>query len=117
MMAGCVCYKDRIVNAHNNVVHEPVIVLVAPQPDIVNMGLDESTMESYKKVVLGDSRRVPGPNDGCCWICLLEYSIKETRVRSKVFLVDVWEELQLEEAKEGPFGFQLGKRSWGNREI
>ncbi|KAK7292803.1 hypothetical protein RJT34_15657 [Clitoria ternatea] len=78
VMVGCVCYKDRIVNAHNSVVPAPATVSVAPQPDIVSMGLDESTIESYEKVVLGESRRVPGPNDGCCWICLSDYSIKET---------------------------------------
>ncbi|KAK7338056.1 hypothetical protein VNO77_18653 [Canavalia gladiata] len=51
---------------------------MSPQPTIARMGLDESTIESYQKVVLGESRRLPGPNDGCCTICLSEYKTKDT---------------------------------------
>lgn len=42
------------------------------------MGLDESTIESFEKHVLGESRRLPGvgPNDYCT-ICLSEYSSKD----------------------------------------
>ncbi|KAK8718282.1 hypothetical protein V6N13_045521 [Hibiscus sabdariffa] len=40
--------------------------------------LDESTIESYEKMVLGKSRRIPGPNDGTCPICLSEYLSKDT---------------------------------------
>ncbi|KAJ7951297.1 putative Ring finger protein [Quillaja saponaria] len=50
----------------------------SPQPAIVIMGLDESTIESYQKLVLGESRRIPGPNDGICPICLSEFEMKET---------------------------------------
>ncbi|KAM3218718.1 hypothetical protein P3L10_023249 [Capsicum annuum] len=38
---------------------------VAPQPE-VTIGLDDLTIQSYTKVVLGESRRVPGPNHGIC---------------------------------------------------
>ncbi|CAJ1961288.1 unnamed protein product [Sphenostylis stenocarpa] len=48
------------------------------EPAIDRMGLDESTIESYQKLVLGESRRVPGPNEGCCTICLSEYKSKDT---------------------------------------
>lgn len=42
-------------------------------------GLDESTIESYKKVQLGESKRLPtGSNDVVCSICLSEYATKET---------------------------------------
>lgn len=51
---------------------------ISPQPSIATMGLDDSTIESYQKLVLGESRRVPGPNDGCCTICLSEYKTKDT---------------------------------------
>jgi len=51
---------------------------MSPQPAIVRMGLDESTIESYQKLELGESRRVPGPNEGCCTICLSEYKAKDT---------------------------------------
>lgn len=49
---------------------------VAPQP-AATAGLDDSTIESYTKVVLGESRRVPGPNHMTCPICLAEYNPKE----------------------------------------
>ncbi|KAA8520741.1 hypothetical protein F0562_014987 [Nyssa sinensis] len=51
---------------------------VTLQPAIVTTGLDESIIESYKKVELGESGRLPGPNGNSCPICLSEYSPKET---------------------------------------
>ncbi|KAI5422013.1 putative RING-H2 finger protein ATL21A [Lathyrus oleraceus] len=79
LMASCVCYNDRIANITRNAASRSAPAAIAPQPEIiVTTGLDESTIESYEKVVLGESRRVPGPNDGCCWICLSEYNSKET---------------------------------------
>ncbi|GAB4861597.1 hypothetical protein Ancab_036790 [Ancistrocladus abbreviatus] len=51
---------------------------VIPQPSETVMGLDQSTIDSYTKTVLGESRRVPGLNDGTCPICLSEYKAKET---------------------------------------
>lgn len=55
-------------------------VAIAAQPNefIVPTGLDESTIESYKKMELGESRRLPGINDIVCPICLSEYVSKET---------------------------------------
>ncbi|CAL5331808.1 hypothetical protein CsSME_00013015 [Camellia sinensis var. sinensis] len=50
---------------------------ITPQPTTIIAGLDESTIESYTKVVLGESRRLPGPNDDTCSICLSEYRAKE----------------------------------------
>ncbi|MCD7472895.1 hypothetical protein HAX54_014312 [Datura stramonium] len=50
---------------------------IAPQPE-TTIGLDDSTIESYTKVVLGESRRVPGPNHMTCPICLADYHPKET---------------------------------------
>ncbi|KAK9074292.1 hypothetical protein SSX86_006889 [Deinandra increscens subsp. villosa] len=49
--------------------------LVAP-PNII--GLDQATIESYTKVVLGESKRLPGHNDATCPICLSEYDVKDT---------------------------------------
>ncbi|XP_057497412.1 putative RING-H2 finger protein ATL21A [Actinidia eriantha] len=54
------------------------LAAVTPQPSTPISGLDDSTIESYTKVVLGESRRLPGPNDGTCSICLSEYHAKET---------------------------------------
>lgn len=51
---------------------------VTPQPTVVTIGLDESTISSFSKLVLGESRRLPGPNDNTCPICLSEYQPKET---------------------------------------
>ncbi|KAJ6873005.1 hypothetical protein NC651_031991 [Populus alba x Populus x berolinensis] len=42
------------------------------------MGLEESTIESFDKLVLGESKRLPGPNGSTCAICLSEYNSKET---------------------------------------
>ncbi|KAK3006679.1 hypothetical protein RJ639_016947 [Escallonia herrerae] len=50
---------------------------VAPQPTLV-MGLDGPTIESYPKTTLGESRRLPKPDDNTCPICLSEYRPKET---------------------------------------
>lgn len=50
---------------------------ITPQPTTIIAGLDESTIESYTKVILGESRRLPGPNNDTCPICLSEYHAKE----------------------------------------
>ncbi|KAK2983693.1 hypothetical protein RJ640_023227 [Escallonia rubra] len=50
---------------------------VAPQPTLV-VGLDGPTIESYPKTILGESRRLPKPDDNTCPICLSEYRPKET---------------------------------------
>lgn len=50
---------------------------VAPQPIVVR-GLDGPTIESYPKIVLGESRRLPKPDDMTCPICLSEYRPKDT---------------------------------------
>ncbi|GJZ20128.1 putative RING-H2 finger protein ATL21A [Tanacetum coccineum] len=41
------------------------------------VGLDEATIESYTKVILGESKRLPGLDDAACPICLSEYHVKE----------------------------------------
>ncbi|KAK9076367.1 hypothetical protein SSX86_004701 [Deinandra increscens subsp. villosa] len=41
------------------------------------IGLDQLTIESYTKVVLGESKRLPGHEDATCSICLSEYNAKE----------------------------------------
>ncbi|KAJ4838524.1 RING-H2 finger protein atl22 [Turnera subulata] len=68
-------YTDRSVRAD---AADTTTAAVSPQPDIAIMGLDESTIASYKKVVLGESKRLPGHNDSICAICLSEYSSNET---------------------------------------
>lgn len=51
--------------------------LEADPPAHLN-GLDESTIESYQKVVLGESRRLPGLNGTACPICLGDYLTEDT---------------------------------------
>uniref|UniRef100_A0A7N0UBQ0 RING-type domain-containing protein n=1 Tax=Kalanchoe fedtschenkoi TaxID=63787 RepID=A0A7N0UBQ0_KALFE len=50
---------------------EPVVVVV--------VGLDGPVVESYPKMILGRSKRLPKPNqDGVCCICLCEYEQNDT---------------------------------------
>ncbi|XP_075507960.1 putative RING-H2 finger protein ATL21A [Primulina tabacum] len=59
--------------------HENAVAPVEPAPDATALsGLDDSTIESYSKVILGESRRVPGPNGATCPICLEDYHPKDT---------------------------------------
>ncbi|GMH29766.1 hypothetical protein Nepgr_031609 [Nepenthes gracilis] len=51
---------------------------IFPQPVVVRMGLNGPTIESYPKVVLGESRRLPNPNNFICSICLSDYLPQET---------------------------------------
>ncbi|XP_004306676.1 PREDICTED: putative RING-H2 finger protein ATL21A [Fragaria vesca subsp. vesca] len=71
------CLKDRSLDrtAHRN---PAVAALPEQESTIVIHGLDQTTIESYQKLVLGESRRLPGPNDTTCAICLSEYLIKDT---------------------------------------
>ncbi|XP_031278815.1 putative RING-H2 finger protein ATL69 [Pistacia vera] len=45
---------------------------------VILTGLDEPTIESYPKTLLGESGRLPKPNDNTCPICLSEYQPKES---------------------------------------
>ncbi|KAL6495573.1 hypothetical protein OROGR_030136 [Orobanche gracilis] len=51
---------------------------IAPPPPLPTEGLDDSTIDSYTKVILGESRRLPGPNGATCPICLVDYHPKDT---------------------------------------
>ncbi|XP_010266501.1 PREDICTED: putative RING-H2 finger protein ATL21A [Nelumbo nucifera] len=62
----------------NHLPQEAADAVIPPQPVIIFTGLDESIIQSYKKLILGESRRLPGPNDRVCSICLSEYRPKET---------------------------------------
>nr|TKS09166.1 putative RING-H2 finger protein ATL69 [Populus alba] len=48
------------------------------EPMTVVVGLAEPIIDSYTKMVLGESRRLPKPNDGPCSICLSDYQPKDT---------------------------------------
>ncbi|KAI5568376.1 hypothetical protein BDE02_12G011200 [Populus trichocarpa] len=51
---------------------------VNPETKVIIAGLDGPTIESYPRIVLGESRRLPKPDDNTCSICLCEYKPKET---------------------------------------
>ncbi|XP_010523805.1 PREDICTED: putative RING-H2 finger protein ATL21A [Tarenaya hassleriana] len=81
VVATCVaifaCTSERFNSNRRNA--SAAAATVAPQPNTATTtGLDESTIESYKKVELGESRRLPGPNGIICPICLSEYASKDT---------------------------------------
>ncbi|KAI3907049.1 hypothetical protein MKX01_027950 [Papaver californicum] len=72
----CDCDRNRTRNlAHHHHHHrhrgDPEVLMVT------NMGLDGTTIESYPKITLGESRRIPTLNDGTCSICLSEYRPKD----------------------------------------
>ncbi|KAI3731847.1 hypothetical protein L1987_63037 [Smallanthus sonchifolius] len=71
-IACFMCTKDNRRTTITAVAPEDAI----PLPNIV--GLDQATIESYTKVVLGESKRLPGHDDETCPICLSEYHVKET---------------------------------------
>ncbi|KAI4372637.1 hypothetical protein MLD38_010841 [Melastoma candidum] len=49
----------------------------SPSPAAYSIGLDEPTIESYPKTLLGESKRLPLPNQNTCPICLSEYQPKD----------------------------------------
>lgn len=48
------------------------------QSAIATRGLNKAIIDTYPKTVLGESQRLPNPNDGTCPICLSDYMPKET---------------------------------------
>lgn len=62
----------------NNTQNNSTTVATPEEVEIGRAGLDETTIESYGKVIVGESRRVPGPNSVTCPICLSDYHAKDT---------------------------------------
>nr|DAD19202.1 TPA_asm: hypothetical protein HUJ06_020665 [Nelumbo nucifera] len=77
-IASYVCAASKCSDSRYNEPQPQHGAVVSPQPTVVVMGLDEPTIQSYNKLVLGESRRLPGPNHRVCSICLSEYQPKET---------------------------------------
>ncbi|XP_059662213.1 putative RING-H2 finger protein ATL21A [Cornus florida] len=80
-MIGIVCYicgKVRTYCRRTQPTEVP-ITTNAPHSAAAALvtGLDGPTIESYPKTVLGDSGRLPKPNDGPCPICLSDYQPKD----------------------------------------
>ncbi|GAY39288.1 hypothetical protein CUMW_043200 [Citrus unshiu] len=82
---GC-CYLCRKVGSghqsqlgrRRRPITEISTAITLPPPAIVVNGLDRLTIESYPKTLLGESGRLPKPNDNTCSICLGEYEPKQT---------------------------------------
>ncbi|KAH9620817.1 hypothetical protein KSS87_015124 [Heliosperma pusillum] len=70
------CIMDRREDDITGTRAHQIAAIPGPHDGIV--GLDQATIDSYTKVVLGESRRVPGLNDGCCPICLSDFKPTET---------------------------------------
>ncbi|XP_057511716.1 putative RING-H2 finger protein ATL21B [Actinidia eriantha] len=81
-LIGLMCYICGRIRAYNtrppNLDPELSNPTINPQRALVMTGLDRSTIESYPKTMLGESKRLPNPNDGTCPICLAEYQPKDT---------------------------------------
>ncbi|XP_073016737.1 putative RING-H2 finger protein ATL21A [Primulina eburnea] len=82
LIMGFMCWICRKVKGFTGrrlpIVDSSSSAAVAPQTLVITGGLDSSTIESYPKTILGESRRLPEPNDNTCTICLSEYKPKET---------------------------------------
>ncbi|XP_027368063.1 putative RING-H2 finger protein ATL21A [Abrus precatorius] len=77
---SCICSRLRVETQGWAWGHETVPdfeALSGSRPTTVS-GLDGPTIESYPKIVIGQSKRLPMPDDRTCSICLSEYVPKET---------------------------------------
>ncbi|KAL6493955.1 hypothetical protein OROGR_031864 [Orobanche gracilis] len=54
--------------------------IAPPPPPLTTKALDDPTIDSYTKAILGESRRLPGPNGATCPICLVDYHPKDTLI-------------------------------------
>ncbi|XP_054824056.1 putative RING-H2 finger protein ATL69 [Prosopis cineraria] len=51
---------------------------IAGRSSVVVMGLDGATIEKYPMTRIGDSGRLPDPNNNVCSICLSDYQPEDT---------------------------------------
>lgn len=79
-LLGLLCFLCGRVKSYATGVR-PVVgefaAAVVPHSTVVS-GLDGVVIESYPKIVLGESKRLPKPDDSTCPICLSDYQPKET---------------------------------------
>ncbi|KAJ0267215.1 RING/U-box superfamily protein [Hirschfeldia incana] len=84
ILFGVVCFIYSKINAfikRSHLISNPEINNTqahSSQSSIMIKGLDGSIIESYPKIVLGESKRLPKIDDVTCAICLSEYEPKET---------------------------------------
>ncbi|KAL0426118.1 UNVERIFIED_CONTAM: putative RING-H2 finger protein ATL21A [Sesamum radiatum] len=78
-VACLICIASFTCMVRRRSVQNSATAAVGPPPPHAEIaGLDELTIESYTKVVLGESRRLPGPNGATCPICLVDYHPNDT---------------------------------------
>ncbi|KAL1532775.1 RING-type E3 ubiquitin transferase [Salvia divinorum] len=79
---GLTCYACGMIRALNlrSGLNSDLPMTISDQRPVIRSvsGLDGPTIQSYPTTVLGESRRLPKPNDACCPICLSDYQPKET---------------------------------------
>ncbi|EEF51348.1 putative RING-H2 finger protein ATL21A [Ricinus communis] len=77
---GLGCYVAGRVGTYRRSLHSSTALNATfpRQPSMAVTGIDGATLELYPKTLLGESRRLPKPNDNTCPICLCEYQPKET---------------------------------------
>ncbi|XP_006362147.1 RING-H2 finger protein ATL20-like [Solanum tuberosum] len=63
----------QVLEATSTLPRESSVIVTLP-----TSGLDDCTIQSYQKVVLGESLRLPGLNALTCPICLVEYSAEDS---------------------------------------
>ncbi|KAK7318105.1 hypothetical protein RJT34_02803 [Clitoria ternatea] len=71
------CKRNPNAQIHQRETRSEISSLVLPRPPVIVMGLDGPALERYPTTQLGESGRLPKPNDNVCSICLCEYQPKE----------------------------------------
>ncbi|XVF51325.1 hypothetical protein PTKIN_Ptkin04bG0175900 [Pterospermum kingtungense] len=77
---GLVFYLQRKASNYNSHQHRNQEISISDAPRGLaadTKGLDGPTIEAYPLTLVGESRRLPRPNDNTCPICLCEYQAKE----------------------------------------
>ncbi|BAT92776.1 hypothetical protein VIGAN_07161300 [Vigna angularis var. angularis] len=80
---ACVRFKSNSPRTRNNTYYDQteqnISVHDSGGPELVVLGLEKPAIEAYPKIVVGESGRLPRPNDsGSCAICLCDYLPKDT---------------------------------------
>jgi hypothetical protein len=71
------CNKKNTTNQLHRQRDTEFSTMIMPHPPFVVMGPSRPTIERYPKTQLGESGRLPRPNDNICSICLCEYQPNE----------------------------------------
>ncbi|QCD95519.1 putative RING-H2 finger protein ATL69 [Vigna unguiculata] len=80
---ACVRFKSNSPRTRNNTHYDQTEqnhnIHDSGGPEPVVLGLEKPAIEAYPKIVVGESGRLPRPNDsGSCAICLCDYLPKDT---------------------------------------